>query len=585
MTMAAAGDANADAKTVREITEQDSRRVYRLLADTYGFDAPALLAHVNALLKKNGIENKEYGFAKARPFLERMSVENGGFLELRVIRTSETATNVEVLVHRMPGWAGGPVDSAPTPDPVSAPEPDPTPAPAPAPGPEPAADAAGLDFASAVRRALELPDYVRAPLSDEQRAELGPEFFAFASFPNTSRSYLAPVAPEGTDLDRLLEDAWAAAWEASALRTFGGKVIFPLPFMRADGTTPVEVNLRRSSRDLSKPWYVNYIDSEVRSVASASPSRALEEFAYLGTWDQFLDGLAAKALDEDWGGDVVIRGAAQRHPILKSFITTIFYRLKQEGKVLESSDGQFAAFNTNLVDRRYDDVYAVFERNTFAGKQPWKFASFCVAAEGYYGKLLVDAFARLPEPPSFFDDPRDLLYDLGRSLTISHRHFLIDNIDRLPLKFLRGGLRYNDEGVEIIDRIEASGQDREGRAEAYRRLRTVLDEDDDAYDALNNRFKSAVDRALARVRWNYKTAIPMYYPRKNKMSLLLPICLLREGQADVALVVERVRSQNYIGQTILTMRQAYQDARLVCRPDSDWLTPASRSENEVIEEF
>ena len=143
------------------------------------------------------------------------------------------------------------MDSAPTPDPVPAPEPDPTPAPAPAPGPEPAADAAGLDFASAVRRALELPDYVRAPLSDEQRAELGPEFFAFASFPNTSRSYLAPVAPEGTDLDRLLEDAWAAAWEASALRTFGGKVIFPLPFMRADGTTPVEVNLRRSSRDLS----------------------------------------------------------------------------------------------------------------------------------------------------------------------------------------------------------------------------------------------------------------------------------------------------------------------------------------------
>lgn len=167
MTMAAAGDANADAKIVREITEQDSRRVYRLLADACGFDAPALLAHVNALLKKNGIENKEYGFAKARPFLERMSVENGGFLELRVIRTSETATNVEVLVHRMPGWAGGPVDSAPTPDPVPAPEPDPTPAPAPAPGPEPAADAAGLDFASAVRRALELPDYVRAPLSDE----------------------------------------------------------------------------------------------------------------------------------------------------------------------------------------------------------------------------------------------------------------------------------------------------------------------------------------------------------------------------------------------------------------------------------
>ena len=39
----------------------------------------------------------------------------------------------------------------------------------------------------------------------------------------------------------------------------------------------------------------------------------------------------------------------------------------------------------------------------------------------------------------------------------------------------------------------------------------------------------------------------------------------------MALVVQRMRSGNYQGQTILTLPQAYLDARLVCRPDSDWL--------------
>ena len=36
-------------------------------------------------------------------------------------------------------------------------------------------------------------------------------------------------------------------------------------------------------------------------------------------------------------------------------------------------------------------------------------------------------------------------------------------------------------------------------------------------------------------------------------------------------MVQRMESGNYQGQTILTLPQAYLDARLVCRPDSDWL--------------
>ena len=60
----------------------------------------------------------------------------------------------------------------------------------------------------------------------------------------------------------------------------------------------------------------------------------------------------------------------------------------------------------------------------------------------------------------------------------------------------------------------------------------------------------------------------------NGISLLLPLCLSDDEQAaDVALVVEKQESGNYQGQTILTLQMAYLDARLICRPNSEWLDP------------
>ena len=80
-----------------------------------------------------------------------------------------------------------------------------------------------------------------------------------------------------------------------------------------------------------------------------------------------------------------------------------------------------------------------------------------------------------------------------------------------------------------------------------------------------------MELAKKRVRWNFKTALPCFFPTRNVMSLMLPLALLRDDRVDVALVVELTQSGNYQGQTILPLREAYIDARLLCRPDSDWL--------------
>ena len=39
----------------------------------------------------------------------------------------------------------------------------------------------------------------------------------------------------------------------------------------------------------------------------------------------------------------------------------------------------------------------------------------------------------------------------------------------------------------------------------------------------------------------------------------------------MALVAERQKNGVYLGRTVLTMSMAYIDARLLCRPSSEWL--------------
>lgn len=162
------------------------------------------------------------------------------------------------------------------------------------------------------------------------------------------------------------------------------------------------------------------------------------------------------------------------------------------------------------------------------------------------------------------------MFDPSKELVVDYEHILIDNVDRLPLQFLVEELRGNEEASSLVNKIETAEE--EERENLYSSLSEIVETDSRVFRTLRNRMEDAVDIAKRRVRWNFKTAIPSYYPRANSMSLLLPLCLLDERKADAALVVQLQDSGNYTGQTILTISQAYTNARLICRPDSDWLT-------------
>lgn len=321
---------------------------------------------------------------------------------------------------------------------------------------------------------------------------------------------------------------------------------------------------------------------------------AIDKYAYFPRskgsfgkgWDIAINDLAVnKALGEDWW---YVSGDKLTKPILKNYISNTFERLKYEDeqellkakeegrkpnnlKILENE--KYAVWNTGLVNDVYDPIYAFFERNDGRNpsiKQPWVFVDFNTANS--FRQRIIAEFPYKPARASYFDDPRELFYDITAGQpTLDYYHFIIKNIERLPIGFLKkgfGDLFNFEEHPEELPRCQ--------REAYYKRLASAIYADEDWKQFVITRFRNALSVALSRVSWNYKTAIPVYFITDKKMQLLLPLALEDKNRIDVALVCDHVYRpedgvNNYQGKTILTLEMAYNNARLITRPDSDWL--------------
>lgn len=93
-------------------------------------------------------------------------------------------------------------------------------------------------------------------------------------------------------------------------------------------------------------------------------------------------------------------------------------------------------------------------------------------------------------------------------------------------------------------------------------------------------------RGFKRLRRNYKLAVPQYSPRFDEIQLLVPLCISDELVADSALAVRKI-DQVYVAKTVLTMDMVYSNARLITRPDPEWLRPVNDAsdleDDELIE--
>lgn len=263
---------------------------------------------------------------------------------------------------------------------------------------------------------------------------------------STGHLKLSHFLSEYTDLIELKQD------EASEIPVTLGRLVKEPSQVKHNGT-------------VTKP--VPLVKPNTRKI-SGSPKNALFEWAWLGDLTTTLNKFRELALYEQWFYGNKSENEINQYPILFNYLIYTFYRLTQEkGKVLETAE--FATFNTGLVDRRYEPIYALFKKSKYK-RQKWEFSDFSL---------------------------------------------------RLAIK---------------------------------------------------------------RVKWNYKTAIPMYFPTRDIMSLLLPLALVDDNQVDIALVTEKTQSGSYLGHTILPLDWAYSNARLVCRPNSDWLIAQNIVQGEAEDE-
>lgn len=171
----------------------------------------------------------------------------------------------------------------------------------------------------------------------------------------------------------------------------------------------------------------------------------------------------------------------------------------------------------------------------------------------------------------------DYIYDGQKKPNMDWEHIILEHPERFPIEFLEIN---KPDGFIFEDTLK---MDETQRKEYYLKLSNAINADKKTYRIIKMQIENALETAIKRANWNYKTAIPMYYPNKNKTSLLLPLALLDESTIDIALVIERQESGNYVGETILPLEWAYSDARLITRPDSDWLVRENiNEENDNI---
>lgn len=262
---------------------------------------------------------------------------------------------------------------------------------------------------------------------------------------------------------------------------------------------------------------------------------AAPRYSPLLAWNQTLNELATLAEDEDWGEAT----RSLDHPILNNYVNYTYKRLVTEDKIDVSADGQYAAFNTGLLTALSEELFALFERNHFRNDdaQDWFFKGWVTESN----RDLLANFDPLPQMAQYVRTAGDLVYDCSCELKLAYSHILGDNIDRFPLDLQANPVR----------------------------ARQALD--------------SAVNWALRKTRRNYKVVVPQWYPAapEDTAQFLMPLDLDSDGRADLALVVSKANERIYRGHTVLTLEMAYSNARLVARPDSEWLLPSAGEPDEV----
>lgn len=253
-------------------------------------------------------------------------------------------------------------------------------------------------------------------------------------------------------------------------------------------------------------------------------SELIWQFAFLGnekSREEKLAELSKMAEKEKWTS----KDSSWNNDILYSYIVHTFNKAAKDNLVIINDSEEYAIFNTGLLTENGEDIICLF--NEFRGSDyyHWHLSGFRKESDWD----IMNYFNETPEVISYFDDPSKIYFNPNKELVKNLDHILDDNIVRFS---------------------------------------SVLQEKGKTY--INSLLTYALDLTIKRCQRNYRIAVPQYY--MEKITYLLPVVL--DGEL-MSVAVEEVNNR-YRVNTIFTVDMAYKNARLLMKPEADWLTPAAK---------
>lgn len=249
----------------------------------------------------------------------------------------------------------------------------------------------------------------------------------------------------------------------------------------------------------------------------------LHNYAFCGQadgLDNMLSHLSKIAEEEVWTFD-----DSNPFSLLKKYILGTFRQCYKQNKVIESEDKQYSCFNTGLLSPNGNDIIALFEKNHRPKAQQWVLKGF----KDICDRGFMDIFPETPPLASYTDNFEEYYFNPDWNIVINADHILDDNWDR----------------IEAVVHMNKNV------------VKTLL--------------FGVIEEAKRRIKRNIRLVVPQYY--RDEIMYLVPIRIPIDDDSyeTMALAVEKTNSSQYRANTIFTKEMAYEKARLLMKPESNWL--------------
>lgn len=252
----------------------------------------------------------------------------------------------------------------------------------------------------------------------------------------------------------------------------------------------------------------------------------LKRFAYVGnreTFDNRLLELTKIAEPENW---YFSEKDGDQMSVIFYYIVHTFDRVFKQDKIVVDENETVAFANTGLLTNLGEEIYFSFSKSlTHDPEIPtsnyWFLRDFITENDRYFMTTGLEK----PKLATYFSDYGELYFDPSLDISLNFEHIFGDRNERVP------------EELSVLP-IEHA--------------RMI--------------FNGFLEHTVKRIKRNNRIPVPQFY--RDKIMFLIPVKILADRTIIIA--VEKIGNQ-YLGNTTLTKNMAYNCARLLNKPESNWL--------------